>query len=52
METFKLVISVDKEEVIAKWSGYGAQSAIAQAFLYYAQNGAKELHVLTVEETK
>lgn len=37
-------------EITARWSGYGEQSAIAQAMLYYAQNGSRSLKVLEIKE--
>jgi hypothetical protein len=40
----------DTENMQSRWSGYGEQSAIAQAFLYEAQNGAREIKVLSTNK--
>ncbi len=36
-------------EHTANWNGYNEQQAIAQAFLYYAYQGARELKVLNID---
>lgn len=48
MNTYKITLLVDNEEVISLWDGYTEQVAIAQAFLYHAQNGARKLEVLEI----
>lgn len=56
MKKYKITIKLDDPvyngEVSAHWNGYSEQSAIAQAFLYYTQNGSRELKVLSIEEVK
>ena len=48
METFKIEMMVNGDEKTSRWSGYGEQSAIAQAMLYEAQNGAREIKILSI----
>lgn len=50
MQEFKITMAVDGEEQTSNWSGYGEQSAIAQAMLYYAQNGARNLKVIEIKQ--
>lgn len=53
METYRITIETDQPEyggeVKENWSGYGEQGAIAQAFLYHTQNGARALKVKEIE---
>ncbi len=54
MKTFKITIQMDlyidyNGEHTANWNGYNEQQAIAQAFLYYAYQGARELKVLNID---
>ena len=48
MNTYKITLEVDGIEKEAQWSGYTEQVAIAQCFLYEAQNGARSLKVLEI----
>lgn len=52
MQTFKITMQTDDPvyngEHTSNWHGYGEQSAIAQAMLYYAQNGSRSLKVVSI----
>lgn len=50
MKTYKITLLIDNEETTQSWSGYTEQMAIAQCFLYHAQNGARKLEVLSIIE--
>lgn len=50
MKLYNITIEVDGVDTTSRWSGYTAQIAIAQAFLYYAQNGARSTKVLEIYE--
>lgn len=50
MKLYSITVEVDGVEKTARWSGYTEQIAIAQCFLYEAQNGARSLKVLEVIE--
>ncbi len=50
MKLYLITLEVDKEEKEARWSGYSEQVAIAQCFLYEAQNGARELKVISIKK--
>ena len=52
MNTYKIELEVNSEAKTSRWSGYTEQVAIAQCFLYEAQNGARELKVLSITEVK
>ena len=48
MKTYSIIMTVNGEEKVSRWSGYGEQSAIAQAMLSEAQNGAREIKIITI----
>ena len=48
MQEYTINLLVDGEQTTANWSGYDEQVAIAQCFLYHAQNGARKLEVLNI----
>lgn len=48
MKLYKITIEIDGMEKVARWSGYNDQCAIAQCFLFEAQNGALNIKVLEV----
>lgn len=50
MNTYKITMMVDDEERTSHWGGYTEQVAIAQAFLYEAQRGARSLKVIEIQE--
>lgn len=54
MKSYKITMKTDDPvyngEHTTNWSAYGEQQAIAQAMLYYAQNGSRELKVLEINE--
>ncbi len=50
MRTYNIVMMVNGEEKIQRWSGYGEQSAIAQAMLSEAQQGAREIKIIDIIE--
>ena len=54
MKTYKITLELDLAEYngehTANWSAHNEQQAIAQAALYYTQNGARELKVLEISE--
>jgi hypothetical protein len=64
MKLYKITIEIDisnedsheykvyRGQNTSNWSGYNEQTAIAQAFLYHAQNGARELKVIEIIEIK
>jgi len=56
MKNYKITIALDlpeyNGEYSSNWNGYSEAQAIAQAFLYYAYLGARELKVLEITETK
>lgn len=49
MNTYKITLKVDGNEIDQNWSGYTEQQAIAQAFLYHGQAGARSVEVLSIE---
>lgn len=55
MNTYKIELSIKKSDETSftnrqdRWCGYDEQMAIAQAFLYYAQAGARGIEVLSIE---
>lgn len=48
METYKITMEIDGEERTTRWSGYGEASAIAQAMLSFALDGARSLRVIEI----
>lgn len=54
MKTYSITLLVILEgipdEHVSRWCGWTEQVAIAQAFLSYAQRGARELKVLDIIE--
>lgn len=52
MNTYKIEMVVNGEEKQSHWSGYTEQVAIAQAFLSEAQQGAREIKILSIKEVK
>lgn len=54
MNTYKITMATDDPvyngEMTSNWYGYTEQVAIAQAMLYYAQNGSRKLEVLEISE--
>jgi hypothetical protein len=49
MNLYQITIEVDGIDKTARWSGYTAQMAIAQCFLYEAQNGARSIKVIIID---
>ncbi len=53
MNTYNIELNIktidDNFTMTQKWSGYTEQQAIAQAFLYHAQAGARAIEVLSIE---
>lgn len=58
MNTYKIELSIKKSDETSftnkqdRWYGYTEQMAIAQAFLYHAQAGARSIEVLSIELIK
>lgn len=54
MKTYKITILITLDGVpdtyTSQWSGWDERTAISQAFLHYAQMGARELKVLDITE--
>lgn len=48
MNLYEIIAEVDGEDKRARWSGYTEQMAIAQCFLYEAQNGARSIKLIEV----
>lgn len=48
MKTYTITLLVDNEEKTSNWSHYNEQGAIAQCFLSEAQQGARNLEVLSI----
>lgn len=49
MNDYTINILLESGEYTETWSGYDEKTAIAQCFLYHAQNGAREIKVLSIE---
>jgi hypothetical protein len=49
MNLYQITVEVDGIDKTARWSGYTEQVAIAQCFLYEAQNGARSIKVIEIE---
>lgn len=49
MKTYKIELRFDGHVQTETWSHYDEQGAIAQAFLYHAQQGARSIEVLSIE---
>lgn len=50
MKTYTIEMIVNGEEKVQRWSGYGEQSAIAQAMLSEAQQGARDIKIISIIE--
>lgn len=50
MNKYRITLEIDGEESVQIWDGYTEQVAIAQCFLSEAQNGARSLKVIDIEE--
>lgn len=49
MKSYMIEIEVDGEYRKSSWNGYDEKQAIAQAFLSYGYDGARELKVISIK---
>lgn len=48
MNNYKIEIEINGEQKTVRWSGHTEQVAIAQCFLSEAQQGARDIKVLSI----